>query len=106
MERTWVWAGIVLIVILFAGGTFIFSGFDNAGDPSKVSQSTNSGGVIDYGNGVYYFSFSEAAYGKALSEFMGEHPDLKLVSQAGDGTGFHGNDRGYFVVFEPRVQKE
>ena len=97
--------GIVLTALLL-GVLFITRRISNAGDTAKVSQTTSASGVIDYGNGVYYFPFNRAAYANALSKFIQDHPDLRLVSQAGDGTDFQGTDGGYFVIFEPRVQKE
>jgi hypothetical protein len=57
------------------------------------------GGVIDVGNGVYYFDSVRAAFARSLAQFIAEHPDLELIAMAGDGGAGHGRDRGYFVVF-------
>jgi hypothetical protein len=60
------------------------------------------GGVIDVGNGVYYFDSTRADFARSLSEFIVAHPDLALVAMTGDGNSDHGRDRGYFVVFRQK----
>jgi hypothetical protein len=52
----------------------------------------------DYGNGVYYVRACQEKFAKCLSEFIGEHPELRLVSMCGDANLFE----CYFVVFEKR----
>ncbi|AKM81994.1 TPA: hypothetical protein DD449_02935 [Candidatus Berkelbacteria bacterium] len=73
------------------------------GDPRTGSKSSNnSGSVIDYENGVYYFDSIEANFANSLSGFIKDHPDLELVSMAGDDMGIHGASKGYFVVFRKK----
>jgi hypothetical protein len=55
-----------------------------------------------FGNGVYYFPFSGDVFGDKLSEFIGQHPDLELVTVAGDSSGITEITSGYFVVFRPK----
>jgi len=88
-------------------------------NPTEVMRGQNSGGVrfteiVDFGNGVYYFPYVRADFGRNLSRFIAEHPELRYVDAAPDGTGSrdgtydsmsgyeHGRTVGYFVVFEPR----
>lgn len=91
---------VVIVLIIVIGGNV----YNSVANPDKVSQTTESNKIVDYDNGVYYFPYARAEYAKALSNFIGDHPDLRLVSQTGDPIS--GQDQGYFVVFEPRVQKE
>lgn len=55
---------------------------------------------VNYGNGVYYFPVTEAAFGNSLSEFIAQHQTLEVMAMTGDGTKSYGWDKGYFVVFK------
>jgi hypothetical protein len=59
--------------------------------------------VVDYGSGVYYFDSTGAEFANSLSSFIQTHPELEVVSIAGDGDGIHGVDKGYFVVFRQKI---
>lgn len=72
---------------------------NQASDPENVGKPV-AAGVIDYGNGVYYFPCTEAKFGNALSQFIKQHDELELVAMTGDGNGTHGTDTGYFAVFQ------
>lgn len=77
-------------------------------DSSPQLMQDLGNGVQDFGNGVYYFTYNQVKFAQALSEFIGQHPELKFVSATGNGTGSSaggyewGRDKGYFVVFEKR----
>ncbi len=93
---------LTLVVVSMA---FFLVGCENdASDPKNVDAKNipaaeTSAGVLCYGNGVYYFPYTEAEYGNALSRFIKDHPELELVDATGDGHHASGIDRGYFVVF-------
>jgi len=80
-----------------------------SGCPSFDSNAVNDAtSVIDYGNGLYYFSSTGADFGNELSKFIGDHPELELVAMCGDGTGGNshnprGYDKGYWVYFHQPV---
>lgn len=57
---------------------------------------------LQYKNGVYYFPVTRDDFANVLAEFIKEHPELELVTIAGDGTGSDGYDRGYFVIFSEK----
>ncbi|MFA6228070.1 MAG: hypothetical protein WC668_02685 [Patescibacteria group bacterium] len=59
--------------------------------------------IIDYGNGVYYFSHNRANFGNTLSMFIKTHPELELVSVAADNSGIYGATIGYFVVLKSKT---
>ncbi|MEI7919396.1 MAG: hypothetical protein WCH65_04260 [bacterium] len=73
-----------------------------AGSISQYSPTIEEGKITPFGNGMYYFGFVEDNFGKQLSLFIDQHPELRMVS-------FTTNDRkngftiGYFVKFEPVV---
>jgi len=73
---------------------------NSAADQSNVGGSTCA--TVDYGNGVFYFSCSEASFGNALSKFKEGNPSLRVTAIAGDGTAVQGKDRGYFISVESR----
>lgn len=78
-----------------------------ADDPKNINQINFS--PLDYGNNVYYFSTIGAEFGNALSGFLKNHPELRLLSIAPDENGrkdgrFVGTISGYFVIFEKRNQ--
>ncbi len=74
---------------------------DNASNTDMVGANTGCT-VVDYRNGVYYFDCVEDVFGNALSRFIHEHPELRVVTMSGNGTDIHGYDTGYFVVTEVR----
>jgi len=61
--------------------------------------------IIDYDNGVFYFDKTRSSFGNTLSSFIKTHPNLELISMAGDGTGAYGTERGYFVIFK-KINKQ
>lgn len=72
-----------------------------AQDEQKVKMDDN---IKDYGNGVYYFNYTDSDFGEQLSLFIGQHPELRMVSFASDNDGSiafpDGGTKGYFVKFE------
>lgn len=88
---------------------FIVQSCSLAGNKENVSEITNVAAaevsVTDYGNGVFYFDNVKSSFGNTLSGFIKTHPDLELVSIAGNGTGLQGMEEGYFVVFK-KINKQ
>ena len=89
-----------VLLFLVVGNFLIFLfGCGNAGDSSKVNN-TRTVAPVSYGNGVYYFAATKAAFGNSLSKFIATHPNLTLISIADDTTvSAYGSNAGYFVVF-------
>ena len=89
----------LLISALLMGGCVT----SNSNDPSKVARPAQVN-VVNYGNDVYYFPYTEADFGNQLSAFTEQHHELTLVSVASDdrcGEGYEGGRTcGYFVVFK------
>lgn len=67
----------------------------SAGNTENVRQS--AGTPLDYGNGVYYFPFTEADFGNALSAYLEQNPETRPSSIVPDKD--HTYVRGYWVVF-------
>lgn len=88
------WVSRMMMVVLL----ILATACERASDPENVGKPVMTG-VIDYGNGVYYFPYTEAKFGNSLSQFLLQQTDLELVAMAGDGNGSHGSDLGYFAVF-------
>lgn len=85
-------------VLIVLAGVFLVS-CDPASNPENVRPTTSSGDITDYGNGVYYFDYTNNAFGNKLSAYLEAHPDLELVEIAPNGTSGYGADDGYFVIF-------
>lgn len=81
--------------------TSCLSGCDDpASNQTNVNIATAStAGIIDYGNGVYYFPYKLDGFGNSLSRFIKDHPEYELIALSGSGQGDYGRDDGYFVVF-------
>lgn len=58
--------------------------------------------VKDFGNGVLYFEYNGSDFGYALSSWIGDHRDYKVIQIVEDGTDAYGSTHGYFVVVEKR----
>lgn len=89
---------------------FIVQSCSSAGNKENVKPIDNieavQVSVVDYGNGVFYFDKTKSFFGNTLSSFIKTHPELELVSIAGDGTrGAYGAEAGYFVVFKNITKK-
>jgi len=68
------------------------------------SYSNNDNTVInisapqDYGNGVLYFDSVDEKFGRSLSEYLKNHPELEVAAMAGSGRGAYGFDVGYWIT--------
>ncbi|MEK7640814.1 MAG: hypothetical protein AAB389_02360 [Patescibacteria group bacterium] len=91
----------IFLLVITAVAFACLVGCDRAADPTSVATVSPTK-VVDYKNGVYYFDYRGPDYANALSKFIAEHPDLEFVDSTGNGTGGHGSDRGYFVVFRKK----
>lgn len=88
--------GMVLFFLLIARGIFkIFDRYFKSSNDDEINEDIQE--IINYGNGVYYFEQTEDDFGKALSKFIAEHPELRLVVISGEIY----DQEGYFVIFEP-----
>lgn len=58
--------------------------------------------VFDYGNGVYYFGSTGAAFAVSLGNFAKDHKIVAVVPNPAEGT--HNSYLGYFVVTEKEVK--
>ena len=84
---------IIIVAIALTAGCYSY-----AGHPENVAKDSKSCKEISYRNGVYFFECTSADFANGLSGFIGEHPDLKLISFAPDPD----SGKGYIVVFEKR----
>jgi len=79
---------------------------DSAANKKNVQENnttiSSDSGIVDYGNGVFYFHYIGSKFANKLSDFIKIHPELELQSFSGNGTKFYGRDRGYFVVFKTK----
>ena len=99
----------LMVCLLVGCGTDPMEPMKNVPTGSKLVKE-----IVDFGNGVYYFPYIRAEYGRTLSHFIATHPELRYVDAAPDGTGDaggtydsalsyeYGRTVGYFVVFEKR----
>lgn len=91
----------IMMIVLLA------SCVNNTSKPTVQNEKTvkTAYGIKDYGNGVYYFDYTKNEFGEQLSLFIGQHPELRMVSFASDNDGKvalpSGGTAGYFVKFEP-----
>jgi hypothetical protein len=95
----------------------------STGQAEEVAASTNlpppnvnQAGVVNYGNGVYYFPYTKAAFGNALSVFLLNHKDMEVSAIACDIIRMEdeepatpgradfdwGGVNGYFVTFREK----
>ena len=80
-----------LVLIFLIIGTILASSCRQK-EPQKEYQKEK---ITDYGHGVYFFKLNNEDFPIVLSDFIGEHQDLRLVSLTEAGVNF-----GYYVVFE------
>jgi len=66
---------------------------------ASIMITLNNSSIVDYGNGVYFFSERDAEFGNALSKFIADHPELELVSFSPNDAYPYGVITGYWVVF-------
>ena len=96
---------VVLIISLF--GILTTGCVPSADDPKNVTTKNVEveyvrNGIVDYGNDVYYFNYTEAAFGNAVSKFREDNPELELITSASDDTDGYGHTAGYFVFFKKK----
>lgn len=70
-------------------------------------QAARASKIVKYDNGIYYFEFKHD-FGKELSRFMDEHPELELVNFApyDQCRSYGGATCGYFVYFRGEESSE
>jgi hypothetical protein len=83
-------------ILIMLSLVILIAGCDSANKVGNVAMISAS--PIDYGNGVYYFSKTQASFGNALSAFIKSNPELEITAIAPNGTGGYGADVGYFIV--------
>ena len=60
-----------------------------------------SGQTVDYGNGVFYFAFTDDQFGNGLSDFVKNNPNWHIVSVCGNVQGVYTHSpegMGYWVI--------
>jgi hypothetical protein len=77
-------------------------GCDDTANPGNVKNvaeqnTTTVNGLVDYGHGVWYFPYTGAEFGNALSSFIGDRGKQPIAMSPND-TGEYGKTIGYFVV--------
>lgn len=72
----------------------------NVYDSGREILRPNTNEIVNYNNGIYYFPFSGADFGNALSVFTHAYSELEQISIAPDVAG--GHTIGYFVTFRPK----
>lgn len=87
-------------LVVLACLSLLVAGCDSARNPKNVKRVVTS--EINYGNGVYYFPYTESDFGNALSSFIQEHPEYEVVSMASNGTTAYGVNQGYFVIVKKK----
>ncbi len=101
-ERGGIMRRVIMLVVLLG---FVLVGCppgDDAGDPSNLAMVSTDSGIVDYGNGLYYFNCDESTFGNKLSMFLRERSELELVSISSDNTDSQGTTTGYFVYFREK----
>jgi hypothetical protein len=101
MKKNYYFALIVALLTIQSCGLIGNKENDKSINSIEALQSK----VIDHGNGVFYFNNIRSSFGNTLSNFIKTHPNLELVSIAGNGTGASGVELGYFVVFKDITKK-
>lgn len=87
------WKVIVIIMVLVMVGCV-----DTAKEGGKQYQSNI--GIRDYGNGVFYFNYTEGDFAKALSGFSETHKVISICPNTPPSS--QGGAFGYFVVAEEK----
>jgi hypothetical protein len=87
---------MIFLLTIFLFSTFTFSSCSKGASegPDTPSYTVKP---ISYGNGVYYFAASEAAFGVALSDFLAD-TSKHVIAITGGNTDTYGSIAGYFVV--------
>ena len=66
-------------------------------NPKNVAKTQVITTVVNYRNGVYFFPYTGAGFGNALSTFIETHKNLEFVSFSEEQFG---GTVGWFVVFK------
>ena len=92
----------LICVVLISCSMFIGCEKDGAANPSNDANKTENNGVVNYGNGVFYFSEDDDAFGDSLSQFIRDNPELEIVAMADNSRGPGGYSMGHWVVFRKK----
>ncbi|MFA5013265.1 MAG: hypothetical protein WC520_01735 [Candidatus Paceibacterota bacterium] len=92
--------GIVAIILLAA----LCIGCTDKSPANSPANSNNVlasplGGAPYYGNGVYYFPFTDANFGNQLAGVLKQRVELKILASALDVEG-SGVEHGYWIIFQ------
>jgi hypothetical protein len=78
-----------------------------------VANAEEQNSLTDYGNGVLFFFDSHEMsppgfdtyqeFGTALSQYLSDHPEKRVVSMVPDGSAGYGAARGFYVVVENKT---
>ncbi len=89
--------------ILISAACFLIFG---CGDPRYLTASEKPVAVVkapepivDYGNGVLFFPYSNQEFGRRLSNYLAAHPNLSVVSVSDvPVSSSYNGSAGYFVI--------
>lgn len=100
-----------LFIVCFglAGGFGAISLMIGCGSPAPIRQPVSVEVEVesmkDHGGNIYYIPHNGEEFAKRLAVFRASHPELRVISVVGNGTGRQGNsyngfDVGYWVICE------
>jgi hypothetical protein len=92
----------ILLAVCLVGCLNLVGCVNQANNPKNVAPVAIEQGIINYGNGVYYFDYVGAEFGNALATFIRQHPDYQVITVTMDGSYGYGKTAGYFVVVKEK----
>ena len=95
---------IIFLAVLWTG--LIVAGCvstdKSSGDNNPLSYARGSTEPTNYDNGVFYFNVRGELFADALSMWIVDHPEYRVVAVAPDDRCGYGVTCGYIVVVESR----
>jgi hypothetical protein len=68
-----------------------------------ISSSVPPQTIETFGNGVMYAHGDRGDAGYAISNYLKDHPDKRIIAMSSDDTGMYGYTVGYFFIVENRT---
>lgn len=101
-----------MLFVVFSS-VLMLAGCDNAADHQNAADSrnvelappesvTDDKEIVNYGNRVFYFHYTESKFGNKLSKMLQENPSWEVCSMVGNGAAGYGSNSGFFVVFREK----
>jgi len=88
MRPTLMTFAIAVLSLVFLSGCDLF----NRPEPPPCP-------TTQYGDEIVEFRCVGQDFGDELEGYLDSHPDLRVEALSGDGTGNHGRNMGFWVVF-------